>query len=182
GSKVIREVQPSVADLSEVVVAGKSTFGRGGMLTKSRIALKVASEGIEVVIANGKRDGILLSVIDDADTVCTRILPGERVNGVRKWIAHSHDFVKGSLIVNEGAAAILLDPEKATSLLPVGVTGVEGNFEKGDLVAIMDQDGRQLGLGCSEYNADALLKCLGSKGKRPAVHYDYLYIERQGDE
>ncbi len=182
GSKVIKEVQPSVADLSEVVVAGKSTFGRGGMLTKSRIALKVASEGIEVVIANGKRDGILLSVIDDADTVCTRILPGERVNGVRKWIAHSHDFVKGSLIVNEGAAAILLDPEKATSLLPVGVTGVEGNFEKGDLVAIMDQDGRQLGLGCSEYNADALLKCLGSKGKRPAVHYDYLYIERQGDE
>ncbi|MDE6791738.1 MAG: glutamate 5-kinase [Muribaculaceae bacterium] len=181
-SKVIREVSPSVDDLSDVVVAGKSSFGRGGMLTKCRIALKVASEGIEVVIANGKKDNILLSVMDDSAVLCTRILPGERVNGVKKWIAHSHDFVKGRIFVNEGATAILLDSDRASSLLPVGVTDVEGMFEKGDLVEIVDFKGRRIGVGCSEYPSTSLRENVGKKGMRPAVHYDYLYMERQGDE
>ncbi|MDE5887447.1 MAG: glutamate 5-kinase [Muribaculaceae bacterium] len=181
-SKVIREVSPSVDDLSDVVVAGKSSFGRGGMLTKCRIALKVASEGIEVVIANGKKDNILLSVMDDSAVLCTRILPGERVNGVKKWIAHSHDFVKGRIFVNEGATAILLDSDRASSLLPVGVTDVEGMFEKGDLVEIVDFKGRRIGVGCSEYPSASLRENVGKKGMRPAVHYDYLYMERQGDE
>ncbi len=176
-SKVIREIHHTVTDLSDVVVAGKSTFGRGGMLTKSRIALKAASEGIEVIIANGKRDNILLEVLRNPDAVCTRILPGERVNGVKKWIAHSHDFVKGNIFVNEGAAASLLDSRHASSLLPVGVVSVEGTFEKGDLVAILTEDGRSIGLGCSEYPSDQLKSAIGCKGMRPAVHYDYLYIE-----
>ncbi|MDE5874828.1 MAG: glutamate 5-kinase [Muribaculaceae bacterium] len=176
-SSVIREIPPGVTDLSDVVVAGKSTFGRGGMLTKSRIALKVASEGIEVIIANGKRDNVLNDVLTDPSALCTRILPGERVNGVKKWIAHSHDFVKGTLTVNAGAAESLLDPERASSLLPIGVTSVEGNFEKGDLVEIVASDGSHIGVGCSEYPAESLREAIGCKGRRPAVHYDYLYIE-----
>lgn len=153
-SKVIREVRPGEVDLSSVVVAGKSTFGRGGMLTKARIALKVASEGIEVVIANGKRDDILLDLAEaiteaspsnptthGIDTVvCTRILPGERVSGVKKWLAHSHDFVKGRVVANAGAATRLLDETRAVSLLPVGIDSVEGDFEKGDLIEIVTLD------------------------------------------
>ena len=176
-SKVIRTVEPSVSDLSDVVVAGKSTFGRGGMLTKCRIALKVAAEGIEVVIANGKRDGILVDVVSGSDVVCTRIVAGERVNGVRKWIAHSRDFVKGIVRVNQGARDSLTDPSKASSLLPVGVTGVEGSFEKGDLVGIQDADGTLIGIGCSEYPSSVLAGIAGEKGHRPAIHYDYLYLE-----
>ena len=209
-SKVIREVRPGSVDLSSVVVAGKSTFGRGGMLTKSRIALKVASEGIEVVIANGKRDNILLHLIcpttdtvksnsaassDANDTViCTRILPGERVSGVKKWLAHSHDFVKGRVIVNAGAAASLLDETRAVSLLPVGIDAVEGDFEKGDLIEIVtlspsepsnpgspagtlaEPELKVLGLGCSDYSNTELRTLLGKKGHRPAIHYDYLVI------
>ena len=175
-SKVIRTVDPSVGDLSDVVVVGKSSFGRGGMLTKSRIALQAASEGIEVIIANGKREGILLKLFSDPETVCTRILPGARVNSVKKWIAHSHDFVKGTLRVNAGAATRLLDPSQATSLLPVGITGVDGMFEKGDLVEIVGEDGSHVGLGCAEYSAADLRPLIGTKGQRPAVHYDYLLI------
>jgi glutamate 5-kinase len=178
-SKVIRVVSHDTVDLSEVVVAGKSTFGRGGMLTKSRIALKVASEGIEVFIANGKRDNILLSLVNGEDIPSTRIPAGERVNGVRKWIAHSHDFVKGTLTVNAGAAESLLDPSRAASLLPVGITEIAGNFEAGDLVSIVTSDGTQIGLGCSEYDSTTLSDALGEKNMRPAVHYDYLYIEAQ---
>lgn len=177
GSKVIRTVDRSVADLSDMVVAGKSSFGRGGMLTKSRIALKAAAEGIEVVIANGKKDGILLDVVADPSTLCTRILPGERVSSLKKWIAHSHDFAKGVITVNSGAAEALLDPLKASSLLPVGITAVDGIFEKGDLVRIEAADGSPIGVGCCEYSSTALAEAAGSKGMRPAVHYDYLYIE-----
>lgn len=176
-SKVIRIVEKDCADLSDVVVAGKSSFGRGGMLTKSRIALKVASEGINVIIANGKRDNILLSLASDKDTLCTRIPAGERINGVRKWIAHSSDFAKGAVTVNEGAAEMLLDPGKATSLLPVGITGVDGSFDKGDIIAIMTAGGKRIGLGCSEYDSESLKASAGTKGMRPAIHYDYLYME-----
>ena len=176
-SKVIRIVGRSVSDLSDVVVAGKSTFGRGGMLTKSRIALKAAAEGIEVIIANGKRENILPELLDNPDTLCTRILPGERINGVKKWIAHSHDFAKGEVIVNSGAAESLLDATRAVSLLPVGITAVKGNFEKGDLIQIKDDAGQLIGLGCSDYSSSDLQSSIGVKGLRPAVHYDYLYIE-----
>ena len=176
-SKVIRIVDRSVADLSDVVVAGKSTFGRGGMLTKSRIALKAAAEGIEVIIANGKRENILPELLDNPDTLCTRILPGERINGVKKWIAHSHDFAKGEVVVNSGAAESLLDATRAVSLLPVGITAVKGNFEKGDLIQIKDDAGQLIGLGCSDYSSSDLQSSIGVKGLRPAVHYDYLYIE-----
>ena len=176
-SKVIRIVDRSVADLSNVVVAGKSTFGRGGMLTKSRIALKAAAEGIEVIIANGKRENILPELLDNPDTLCTRILPGERINGVKKWIAHSHDFAKGEVVVNAGAAESLLDATRAVSLLPVGITAVNGNFEKGDLIQIKDEAGQLIGLGCSDYSSSDLQSSIGVKGLRPAVHYDYLYIE-----
>ena len=176
-SKVIRIVDRSVADLSDVVVAGKSTFGRGGMLTKSRIALKAAAEGIKVIIANGKRENILPELLDNPDTLCTRILPGERINGVKKWIAHSLDFAKGEVIVNSGAAESLLDATRAVSLLPVGITAVNGNFEKGDLIQIKDEAGQLIGLGCSDYSSSDLQSSIGMKGLRPAVHYDYLYIE-----
>ncbi len=176
-SKVIRIVDRSVADLSDVVVAGKSTFGRGGMLTKSRIALKAAAEGIEVIIANGKRENILPELLDNPDTLCTRILPGERINGVKKWIAHSHDFAKGEVVVNSGAAESLLDATRAVSLLPVGITAVNGNFEKGDLIQIKDEAGQLIGMGCSDYSSSDLQSSIGVKGLRPAVHYDYLYIE-----
>ncbi len=176
-SEVIRVVEPSVKDLSDVVVAGKSSFGRGGMLTKSRIALQAASEGIEVVVANGKRDDILLSVLDDPDTLCTRILPGEHVNGVKKWIAHSGDFTKGELYINDGAERTLFSPDHAASLLPVGIEEVSGNFRKGDLVDVISSRGGHLGVGCCEYSSSELKEVIGKKGLRPAIHYDYLHLD-----
>ena len=176
-SEVIRKVEPDTTDLSRVVATGKSTFGRGGMLTKSRIALKAASEGIEVIIANGKRDNILLDLLNDPDTICTRIIPGERINSVKKWIAHSADFTKGSVTVNAGAEKSLLDPDTASSLLAVGIIDVEGDFEKGDLISITGTSGNKIGLGCSEYSSAELIASIGRKGIRPAIHYDYLHIE-----
>ena len=107
-SAVIREIEHG-KDLSNYIQATKSSFGRGGMLTKTNIARKVADEGITVIIANGKRDNILVDLLQQPDdTVCTRFIPStEVVSSVKKWIAHSEGFAKGEIHINECATDIL---------------------------------------------------------------------------
>ena len=134
GTSVIREVEQG-KDLSDYIQTEKSGFGRGGMLTKTTIARKVADEGISVIIANGKKDNILIDILQHPEqTVCTRFIPADSdVSSVKKWIAHSEGFAKGELHLNEQAVTALRG-KKAVSVLPVGVTRIEGDFEKDDLV------------------------------------------------
>ena len=176
-SAVIREIEHG-KDLSNYIQATKSSFGRGGMLTKTNIARKVADEGITVIIANGKRDNILVDLLQQPDdTVCTRFIPStEAVSSVKKWIAHSEGFAKGEIHINECATDIL-SSEKAASILPVGITHIEGEFEKDDIVRIMDFLGNQVGVGKANCDSAQAREAMGKHGKKPVVHYDYLYIE-----
>jgi glutamate 5-kinase len=177
-SKVIEEIADSGHEMSSYIQTGKSQFGRGGMLTKCSIARKVADEGIAVVIANGARDNILSEVLrSDSHVVCTRFHPSSKpVSNIKKWIAHSEGFAKGEVYVNDGARDALLQP-KATSVLFVGVTRIEGDFEKDDIVKILDGAGRQIGVGCAGYNSEEASMRIGKRSNKPLVHYDYLYIE-----
>jgi glutamate 5-kinase len=78
-SKVIRKIDGENQSLSTCIQESKSQFGRGGMVTKSKIAQQVADKGIEVVIANGLKENILIDIIEDADNVvCTRFIPVEK--------------------------------------------------------------------------------------------------------
>ena len=177
-SAVIRTVEPHRDDLSGYIQTGRSQFGRGGMLTKYRMASKVADEGIEVTVANGKRDGILTDLLSPgSDVVSTRFVPASHsISQVKKWIAHSEGFAKGELHINEGAYEALLRPE-ATSLLPVGVCRVEGEFEKDDIVKIVSPDGIAIGVGRVACDSERARQVAGRKGGRPLVHYDYLYMD-----
>ena len=148
-STVIREIRPA-DDVSAFIQAGKSTFGRGGMHTTTGIARRIADEGIDVYIANG--------------------------GSVKKWIAHSGGFAKGELHVNANAARALTG-DKAVSLLPVGITRVAGDFEKDDIVKIMDDQGHLLGVGKAQCDSDTARQLAGQKNQKPVIHYDYLYIE-----
>ncbi len=176
-SKVIRIIKKG-EDLSNYIQTGKSNFGRGGMMTKTNIAQKVADEGIEVIIANGKRDNILLDLINHPEeTLCTRFIKGHnQVSSVKKWIAHSDGFAKGGIHVNECATQMLCS-EKATSILPIGITHVEGDFEKDDIICIYNPQGLKIGVGKANYNSNDAKLFIGKHGKKPVIHYDYLYIE-----
>ncbi|MDR1097918.1 MAG: glutamate 5-kinase [Tannerella sp.] len=178
GSKVIREITDSRHAVPSSVQTGKSQFGRGGMLTKCSIARKVADEGIAVIIASGARDNILPEVLkEDGSVVCTRFRPSSKpVSNIKKWIAHSEGFAKGEVYVNDGARDALLQP-KATSVLFVGVTRIEGDFEKDDIVRILDESGRQIGVGCAGYDSEEASARIGRRSNRPLVHYDYLCLE-----
>lgn len=177
GTSVIREVEPG-KDLSDYIQTEKSGFGRGGMLTKTTIARKVADEGITVMIANGKRDNILTDLLErPEETVCTRFVPASgAVSSVKKWIAHSEGFAKGALHLNAEAVKAVKG-DKAVSVLPVGVTRIEGDFEKDDIVRIMDANGNQIGVGRIGASSEEARKMLGEHRQRPLVHYDYLYLD-----
>ncbi|WP_303208344.1 glutamate 5-kinase [Bacteroides oleiciplenus] len=176
-SEVIREIGQG-KDLSSYIQTSKSSFGRGGMLTKTNIARKVADEGITVIIANGKLDNILVDLIQHPEsTLCTRFIPSaEPVSSIKKWIAHSEGFAKGELHINQCATEVL-NSDKAISILPVGITAIEGEFEKDDIVRIIDFEGNPVGVGKANCDSAQAREAMGKHGKKPVVHYDYLYIE-----
>ena len=176
-SKVIRTIRKG-QNLSDFIQTSKSTFGRGGMQTKTTIARKIADEGIEVIIANGKRENILVELLDKRkDMVCTRFEAStSEVSSVKKWIAHSDGFAKGEIHINENAEKALTGP-KATSLLPVGITAITGNFEKDDIVKIIGVKGQTIGVGKAQYSSEKAVGLIGRKNQKPLVHYDYLYLE-----
>lgn len=178
GVEVIREIAPGQRDLPDCIRDAKSSFGRGGMLTKSRIARKVAAEGIETIIADGRRDGILPDLLAEGSrTLCTRFLPSPHpISGVKKWIAHSEGFAKGEVHVTREALDALGDP-RAVSLLPVGVSRVEGVFEKDDIVRIVAPDGRPVGAGKVSCDSTTARRNIGRRGARALIHYDYLYLD-----
>lgn len=165
-------------DLSEYIQSSKSHFGRGGMMTKTNIARKVAEEGIKVIIANGTVDDILIHLVERPEsTLHTEFSPNpEPVSQVKKWIAHSESFAKGVIHINAKAEEALKG-DAAVSLLLVGVTAIEGEFEEGDIINVVGQDGQVLAVGRSGYSAEEARKLMGKHDIRPLIHYDYLYME-----
>ena len=177
-SRIIEEINIRDRDWMKNIATRKSGFGRGGMLTKSSIACKVAKEGIAVHIASGLRDHVLVDILGKEKTVRHTLFKPEnhKSSNVKKWIAYSDSFAKGKLIINEGAKQALYS-SGATSLLLIGVIGVKGVFQKGDIVKIIDEEGKSVGWGKSQFSSETAEKELGNKNKKPIVHYDYLYLK-----
>jgi glutamate 5-kinase len=163
----------------ETVSEEKSPLGRGGMITKFKIARKLANSGISVHVANGMRENVLIDLLKNRDfSEHTFFEPSKKASsGVKKWIAYSDGFTKGKVIINKGASDALLS-DKAASLLPVGVISVEMDFRKGDLVRIIDETANLVGIGRANFGSDRLAIEKKSKKQKALVHYDYLYIEK----
>ncbi len=102
----------------------------------------------------------------------------KKKNGVKKWLSHSDTFARGIVHINKGAREALLG-DKATSLLMIGVSKIEGFFKKGDIIRIFDEKGKQIGLGKSQYDSEKAEQYLGEKRKKPLIHYDYMLINEK---
>ena len=174
-SKIIEEVSGAEIDFASFVTSGRSQFGRGGMITKSTMAHKVAQLGIAVHIANGTRDNILLDVLQHK-AAHTQFIPNKTASGKKKWIAHSEHSATGMVQVNEGAKNALTSA-KASSLLPVGITAIVSGFQKGEIIKLVDDNNKLIGLGIAEYDSDRAAEVIGQKNEKPLVHYDYLYLQ-----
>ena len=177
GTELISEIDEKTEDFDHYISASKSGFGRGGMITKCNIARKIASHGIDVFIANGTRDAIITDIVRKKDIPYTHFVASyKKESGVKKWLAHSGTFARGAVTINDGARHALLG-EKASSLLLVGITKVHGSFKKGDIVSILDEDGKKIGLGKSHYDSKKTEQNLGEKVRKPFIHYHFLVLE-----
>jgi glutamate 5-kinase len=153
----------------------KSNFGRGGMVTKSRMAYNIAQMGIAVHIANGKTTNILTKILA-GENIGTRFEKHKKTSQIKRWIAHAESYAKGKVYINNGAATALLQIGKASSLLPVGIVAIEENFEKGDAVKILSEKGKLLGIGLANYSSEKAMNRIGIKNQPAFIHYDYLFL------
>ncbi len=186
GKDPAAEHVPEVRKITEEVLqmAGetRSDIGSGGMATKVQAARIATHAGCSTVIASGKVE-CPLSVLA-AGGICTVFRAEGTPTAARKqWLAGVLE-VRGELRLDEGAANALRD---GSSLLPVGVVQVVGNFRRGDVVTLVDGTGRELGRGLAEYSgeeATALAGCrsenieerLGYRGRSVMVHRDDLVL------
>lgn len=138
---IIKTVENITAELKNSV-DGKSKLGRGGIQSKLRAAEIATSCGIPLIIANSRRENVILDILAGKE-VGTYFKPQQRMKARKRWIAYGA-AVKGEIHVNEGAKKAIL---KGSSLLPVGVTKVVGHFKACDVVALVDEAGVEFAKG-----------------------------------
>src|SRR6476646_6503484 len=154
-------IVPVVTELSSEIrgaARGKSPVGRGGMAAKlDAVEIAMHSGGL-VVIANGKTARILEEIFRAAP-VGTLFLPGSRMAGKRRWLAFA-TTVRGSVTINANAASAVRNGR--ASLLASGVTACDGRWTTGQVIAIHDADGKNIGKGIAEIDAHQLTGMLSS--------------------
>lgn len=175
-STLIQTVDGDINNLKQFITTKKSNFGRGGMLTKCSIASRIAKSGIPVHIANGTSDNIVLKLINDRNTIeHTKFIANKKSSNVKKWLASSDGFEKAKVVINRNAEKALLS-KKASSLLPIGVLELVGEFKKGDIIKIINENSKTIGLGKAQYSRLKAESYLGTTGAKPLIHYDYLFL------
>jgi len=161
-------------EIEKLASKTKSLQGVGGMATKIIAAKNTTKYGVPVIVANGRIHGILKSIFQ-GEEVGTLFLPQKRKLASRKhWIACALK-PKGMLIIDDGAQEAIL--KKGKSLLPVGITKVEGNFQFGDSVVIQNQKREEIARGLVNYSNSELEKIIGLSSKEIDRILGYRHYE-----
>ncbi|PWC39140.1 glutamate 5-kinase [Azospirillum sp. TSO35-2] len=180
----VRELTPEIEGMAGEPPPGYSS---GGMVTKIAAARVALSAGCRMVIAKGKRMNPLAALEkrpEDGGALCTWFMPSAEPSSARKaWIA-GHVNAAGVLTVDDGALRALAH---GASLLPAGVTAVQGDFDRGDVVIVRAEDGREVARGLAAYSADdarrilrhkstEIEEVLGYRGRDEIIHRDDLVV------
>ncbi len=153
-ARLIPVVEKITPEIESMVGGTASTQGTGGMATKLEAARMATACGTTVIIASGREPDVILRVVA-GENVGTRFLPGnDHLESRARWII-SGLGVRGTLVIDEGAAAALKKQKR--SLLAAGVVDVRGSFERGDLIDVADITGTRLGSGIANYGSADLL-------------------------
>ncbi|MBU6436091.1 MAG: glutamate 5-kinase [Betaproteobacteria bacterium] len=147
---LVREARADDAQLTAMAGGAGSTLGKGGMITKVVAAQRAAASGAATVIASGREPEVLLRLAR-GECVGTQLLAGTQPLAARKQWLLGHLQFRGSVVVDEGAERVLR--RDGASLLPVGVIEVEGDFVRGEVIAVKGRTGRELGRGVTNYSA-----------------------------
>lgn len=157
-AKLVSQAQANDDSLDALAGDTLSGLGRGGMVTKLQAARLAARSGCNTVIAGGRNEEVLLKVAR-GDVIGTLLSASQKPIAARKqWLAGRLQ-VKGQLILDAGAVAVL--SKQGRSLLPVGVKGVSGEFSRGDLVSCVNEQGAEIARGLVNYSAAETLQIKG---------------------
>jgi len=169
---MVHEADADDPRLEKMAAAGGvGRLGCGGMVTKIRAARLAARSGTMTIIAGGREERILEDIARGEDKG-TLLLPGQGLVSARKrWLA-GHLKTRGEVVIDDGAVSVLR--ELGRSLLPVGITAVEGNFERGEMVLCIDREGRPIARGLINYSAMDARKIAGQPSHKIEALLGYV--------
>lgn len=166
-AELVSEIAASDTSLDAMAGESRSGLGRGGMYTKVRAARLASRSGAATVIAAGALGRVIIDVMAGRE-VGTYLVPGvEPLVARKRWLAGQLQ-VKGQVILDDGAVAVLRSAGK--SLLAVGVKGVVGKFERGELVSCMAENGYEIARGLINYGAVEARKIAG----KPSTEFEAI--------
>ncbi len=174
-SKTIPLVKEWDDKLLQMATADRSKRGTGGMRAKLSAVKMATAVGENVIIANGTKSGTLMKVLAGEETGTLFLAQGASVPAWKRWIGYSKP-PKGKLILDAGARTAV--ERDGRSLLAIGIVGVEGQVEKGDVVALIDATGNEFARGLTNYSTVEIRRLAGKRSKEIAQLYESLpYVE-----
>ncbi|MCE1250415.1 MAG: glutamate 5-kinase [Comamonadaceae bacterium] len=183
-AQFVHEARAGEPALETMAGGAGSSIGRGGMITKILAAKRAAGSGASTVIAWGRERDVLLRLAQGEAIGTLLVAQTAKTQARKQWMA-DHLQLRGAVLVDAGAVAKLQGEGK--SLLPIGMTAVEGEFSRGDVIAVRDSTGREIARGLANYaSAEARLLCrkpsgefeqlLGYAAEPEMVHRDNLVL------
>ena len=183
-AQFVHEARAGDPTLEAMAGGAGSSIGKGGMITKILAAKRAAGSGASTVIAWGREPDVLVRLAQGEAIGPVLVAQTAKTQARKQWMV-DHLQLRGAVVVDAGAAAKLCGEGK--SLLPIGMTQVEGEFSRGDVIAIRDTDGREIARGLANYaSAEARLLCrkpsgafeqlLGYAAEPEMVHRDNLVL------
>jgi glutamate 5-kinase len=181
---LVSEAQAGDPQLEKMAGGAGSSIGRGGMITKILAAKRAARSGAHTVIASGHENDVLLRLLKGESIGTLLTAPTLTLAARKQWLA-DHLQVTGKLVLDAGAIKALRSEGK--SLLPIGVKNVLGEFERGAVVACVDENGQDIARGLTNYNAEEarliaqhaskeIEALLGYGGDAEIIHRDNLVL------
>ena len=185
-AQFVHEARAGDAALEAMAGGTGSSWGKGGMITKILAAKRAAGSGASTVIAWGREPDVLLRLSRGESIGTLLVAPTHKQQARKQWMA-DHLQLRGSVQIDAGAVVKLRDEGK--SLLPIGMVSVEGDFSRGDVIAVRDEQGQEIARGLANYaSAEARLLCrkastdierlLGYVAEPEIVHRDNLVVTR----
>lgn len=183
-AQLIHRVDKIDAEVERLASTTANRQGIGGMVTKIEAAKLATSSGVDLIIADGREPDILLR-IDKGENLGT-LFPAQvnKMESRKRWML-SGLASKGRIVVDKGAVVALREQNK--SLLPAGVIKMDGDFQRGDIVDILSEEGKHIGCGICNYSSadiatikgvhsDRILSLLGHEYGDEVIHRNNMVI------
>lgn len=182
--EIIKEVKKITPEIKRMARPTSNILGTGGLITKLEAADIVTRSGEGVIIANGRVPNILIRLLNGEELGTFFYPAGERLQSRKRWLAFNRK-IKGGVIVDNGAKSALVN--RQSSLLPIGIIDVKGEFSRGDTISVFDVNGKEIARGIVNYSweevkaiqrkkTSMIKEILGYDGYDEVIHRDNLVI------